>query len=117
MQHKHIVIADMPKRHVICYLGVDYALPFGCQESFESAARANVKAMMSALKTQRPFQKSRSLEICIVLEGGAMVFGVSASFGEPSLRSILAGSANTVLVKHQCCDMLRATTYRGRPRN
>lgn len=69
----------MPKRHVIGHLEVGYALPFCCQEPFEPAARANVKAMMSALKTQRPFQKSRSLEICIVLDSGVLILGGATS--------------------------------------
>ena len=51
MQDKHVVIADMPKRHVVQHLDIGYALPFRCQKPFELAARANVKAMMSALET------------------------------------------------------------------
>lgn len=71
---------------------------------------------MSALKTQCPFQKSRSFEICIVLNGDVWVLGRLTFFRESSAPTVLARSANILLVKHQWYETQRVT-YRARHRH
>ena len=92
MYDKYVVIADMSEGYLIQFLTVAYDwLTFCRQEPFEPAARPDVNAVVSPLKTQRPFQKRRALEIGIVLDGSRVLDGLgrsTTSFRESSFRTI-----------------------------